>query len=58
MVQANENKQQHSGGLARLASLDFLSRLLAENGFADQRIVRFSYPDRPLVIGRSDRKAG
>jgi len=55
VVQANENKEQNSGELARLASLDFLSRLLAENGFADQRIVRFGYYDRPLVIGRSDR---
>jgi hypothetical protein len=27
--------------VARLASLDFLNRLLAENGFAEQRIVRF-----------------
>jgi hypothetical protein len=56
VVQANENKEQHSGELARLASLDFLSRLLAENGFAEQRIVRFGYYDRPLVIGRADRK--
>ena len=53
VVQANENKEQHSGELARLASLDFLSGLLAENGFAEQRIVRFGYYDRPLVIGRS-----
>jgi hypothetical protein len=53
VVQANENREQHSGELARLASLDFLSRLLAENGFAEQRIVRFGYYDRPLVIGRA-----
>ena len=57
VVQANENKEQHSGELARLASLEFLSRLLAENGFAEQRIVQFGYYDRPLVIGRSARKA-
>ncbi|MFN2546897.1 MAG: hypothetical protein ABR567_05670 [Myxococcales bacterium] len=57
VVQANENQEQHSGELARLASLDFLSRLLAENGFAEQRIVRFGYHDRPLVIGRADRNA-
>jgi len=56
VVQANENKEQHSGELARLASLDFLSRLLSENGFAEQRVVRFGYYDRPLVIGRA-RKA-
>ena len=55
VVQANENKQQHTGQLLRLASLEFLRRLLAENGFADQRIVRFPYYDRPLVIGRSQR---
>lgn len=53
VVQGNENKEQHTGELARLASLDFLSRLLAENGFADQRTVRFGYYDRPLVIGRA-----
>ena len=57
VVQANENQQQHSGELARLASLEFLSRLLAENGFAEQRVVQYSYYDRPLVIGRADRLA-
>jgi hypothetical protein len=56
VVQGNENPEQHSGELARLASLDFLKRLLAENGFAEQRTVRFGYYGRPLVIGRSDRK--
>jgi hypothetical protein len=56
VVQANENKLQHTGELARLASLDFLRQLLAENGFADQRIVRFAYYDRPLIIGRSLRR--
>ncbi|HUH94349.1 MAG TPA: hypothetical protein VL742_14550 [Casimicrobiaceae bacterium] len=56
VVQANENQEQHSGELARLASLDFLSRLLAENGFAKQRIVRRGYYNRPLMIGRADRK--
>jgi hypothetical protein len=57
VVQANENQEQHTGELARLASVDFLSGLLAENGFAEQRIVRYGYYDRPLVIGRADRKA-
>lgn len=56
VVQANENKLQHTGELARLASLDFLRELLAENGFAEQRIVRSPYYDRPLVIGRSPRR--
>lgn len=55
VVQANENQQQHSGELARLASLDFLQQLLAENGFAEQRVVQFGYYDRPLVIGRAQR---
>ncbi len=58
VVQANENREQHFGELARLASLGFLSRLLAENGFAEQRIVRFGYYDRPLVIGRSSPGCG
>jgi len=58
VVQANENKEQHSGELLRLASLDFLSRLLAENGFAERRIVKFAYYDRPLVIGRSLQRRG
>jgi hypothetical protein len=31
--------------------------MLAENGFGEQRIVRLGYYDRPLVIGRADRKA-
>jgi predicted RNA methylase len=55
VVQANENKLQHTGELARLASLDFLRQLLAENGFSEQRVVRFPNYDRPLVIGRSHR---
>jgi len=60
VVQANENNEQrrcgHSGDLARLASLDFLKQLLAQNGFAEQRVVQFGYYDRPLVIGRAVRK--
>jgi hypothetical protein len=55
VVQANENKLQHTGELRRLASLEFLQQLLAENGFAEQRIVRFPYYDRPLLIARSHR---
>jgi len=55
IVQSNENPEQHTGELRRLASLEFLSNLLRENGFPDQRILRFDVYGRPLVIGRSRR---
>jgi len=57
VVQGNESTIEHEGELRRLASIEFLSKLLRENGFPDQRILRFTAYDRPLVIGRSRRAA-
>ena len=50
VVQANENPDQHSGELLERSSLPFLQDRLANNGFPTQRVVRFRYYDRPLVI--------
>lgn len=52
IVQANENAEEHDGELRERASLPFLSAILRDNGYPKQRLVRFPYYDRPLVIGR------
>ena len=58
IVQCNENPQEHTGEMLTRCSLDFISKLLAANGFARQKIIQFSFYDRPLIIAHSQIAAG
>jgi 2-polyprenyl-3-methyl-5-hydroxy-6-metoxy-1,4-benzoquinol methylase len=58
VVQCNESQRVHSGELMERSSRAYLQHLLAENGFPHQKVFRYFYYSRPVIVARSAKSVG